>query len=94
MKITPEKIFQFIQGNIKLLGDKLNVLPAHEREQVIYRSVICKDDCMKAGKCKYCGCSVPGKLYVTKSCNKGERFPDMMPANEWSKYKTDNNIVI
>jgi hypothetical protein len=86
------KIFEFIEGNLKMLGDKLNLLPQHEKEQVIFRANICTD-CMKNKKCKYCGCSVPGKLYVKKSCNKGERFPDMMDIELWEKYKIDNNIL-
>ena len=48
MKITPKKIFQFIEGNLKLLGDRMHLLPAHEREQVFYRSEICKNDCMSS----------------------------------------------
>jgi hypothetical protein len=93
MKITPNKIYQFIQGNLKMLGDKLNMLPEHEKEQVLIRASICTD-CMEKKKCKYCGCSVPGKLYVKQSCNKGERFPDMMDAKAWEQYKIDNNIEI
>ncbi len=94
MKITPKKIFQFIEGNLKLLGDRMHLLPAHEREQVFYRSEICKNDCMIYEYCNYCGCSVPGKLYVKESCNGGERFPDLMGAKEWEKYKKKNNIKI
>ena len=88
------KVLQFIEGNLKMLGDKLNLLPIYEKEQVLYRSEICKNDCMKKGKCIYCGCSVPGKLYVKKSCNKGKRFPDMMSVEDWNKFKIDNNITI
>jgi hypothetical protein len=49
---------------------------------------------MKKGKCAYCGCKVPGKLYVKKSCNKGERFPDLMSTELWEKFKKNNNITI
>lgn len=94
MKITPKKIFQFIEGNLKMLGDHMHLLPKHEREQVLYRSEICKEDCMTLGYCVYCGCNIPGKLYVTESCNLGERFPDMMSAEEWEKYKLENSIEI
>lgn len=92
--ITPTRIFQFIEGNIKLLGDRLGKLPHHTKEQVLYRSEICKNDCMKRGYCVNCGCKVPGKLYVNKSCNKGKRFPDLMNESKWKKYKKDNNIEI
>lgn len=94
MKITPTKILQFIEGNIKMLGDKFHLLAQHEKEQVAYRSQICKDECMKLGYCVYCGCNLPGKLYVTQSCNDGERFPDLMSHTEWKKFKSDNNIIL
>lgn len=92
--ITPKKIFQFIEGNLKMLGDRLDILPQHEREQVFYRSQICKDDCMQRGYCVYCGCDVPGKMYVKESCNGGERFPNLMNASEWEEYKKKNNIEV
>ena len=94
MKITPRKIFHFLEGNLKMLGDYLHILPKHEREQVLYRSEVCRNDCMQYGYCKYCGCSVPGKLYVKESCNGGERFPDLMTEEEWEKFKVENNIEI
>jgi hypothetical protein len=92
--LTPKNILYFIEGNLKMLGDKINLLPKHKKEQVLYRSQICEDDCMKLKSCKYCGCAVPGKLYVNKSCNNGERFPDMMNLDEWEIYKKENNITI
>jgi hypothetical protein len=92
--ITPTKIYQFIEGNLKLLGDQLNLLPNHEKEQVLYRSEICKNDCVKFEYCIMCGCNLPGKFYVSKSCNNGTRFPDLMNKSEWEKYKLDNNIKI
>ena len=94
MKITPKKILQFIEGNLKMLGDQFDILPHHEKEQVLYRMDICKDDCVKQGYCKYCGCSVPGKMYVNQSCNGGERFPDLMTKDAWQKYKEEHNIII
>ena len=92
--ITPNKIFQFIEGNLKMLGDQFDLIPSYQRKQVLYRSQICKDDCMKHGYCIECGCSVPGKLYVNKSCNGGTRFPDLMSKVEWEKYKAENGIIV
>ena len=88
------KVLQFIEGNTKMLGDVFNLIPEHQREQVLYRMDICKDDCVPQGRCIKCGCSVPGKLYVSKSCNNGERFPDMMDEKEWNVFKQINNITI
>lgn len=92
--ITPKKILQFFEGNLKMLGDQLHLLSEHEKEQVLYRLDVCKDDCVKYGYCINCGCSVPGKLYVKESCNAGSRFPDLMNKEDWEKYKTENNIII
>jgi hypothetical protein len=88
------KVLQFFEGNLKMLGDNFNLLTQHQKEQILYRLEICKSDCVINKKCVYCGCSVPGKLYVKKSCNNGERFPDIMEQEEWEKFKKDNNIKI
>jgi hypothetical protein len=94
MKITPKKVMQFIEGNLKMLGDQLHLLPEHEKEQVMYRAAICKEECLTLGYCVYCGCDVPGKLYVRESCNGGERFPNIMPKQEWEEYKKEKEITI
>lgn len=91
-RITIKNVLQFIEGNAKMFGDYIDVLPYHEKEQVLYRSWVCRDDCMKVGYCKNCGCSVPGKLYVKHSCNDGELFPDMLNAAAWEEYKEEKNI--
>lgn len=93
-QINIKNIKQFIEGNLNLLGDRINILPNYMKEQVIWRMNICKDDCVIQGKCKYCGCSVPGKLYVNSSCNGSERFPDLMSEQDWEIYKMENNIKI
>lgn len=92
MKITLKNIKHYIEGNIKMLGDKMHLLPEHEKEQVAYRAMICKDECVRLEYCVYCGCDIPGKLYVKESCNGGERFPDLMNRDSWEKYKLDNGI--
>lgn len=92
--ITPKKVLQFIEGNLKMLGDELGMLPKHQQEQMLYRSQICESDCMKLGYCIYCGCDVPGKMYVKESCNGGDRFPDLMNLSDWENFKSENNIEI
>ena len=92
MRITLKNIKHYIEGNIKMLGDKMRLLPEHEKEQVAYRAMICKDECVRLEYCVYCGCDIPGKLYVKESCNGGERFPDLMNKDNWEKYKLDNGI--
>jgi hypothetical protein len=93
-EITFKNILQFIEGNVNKITDDLKLYPKWKKEQVIWRLSLCKDDCLKIGKCKYCGCSTPGKLYVNKSCNKGDRFPDMMNEEEWNEFKIKNNLII
>jgi hypothetical protein len=93
MKITSKNIKAFIQGNLRMLGDKFNALDEHLKEQVAYRASMCSKSCLEdnGGKCIKCGCSVPGKWYATASCNP-EKFPDLMNQEEWSKYKEANNV--
>jgi hypothetical protein len=93
-EINLKNISQFIEGNVNMLSDRFNLLPNHKREQVSWRLEVCKDDCVIEGICKYCGCSVPGKLYVDKSCNNGKRFPDMMDEIEWEDFRKKNNLTI
>ncbi len=85
-------IGSFIEGNAKYFYDNLIGLPEHIKEQVIWRLSKCEDDCVKTGKCKVCGCPTHKKVFVTESCNNGERFPNMMNKEEWENYKKENNI--
>ncbi len=91
-KITIKNIKSFLEGNFQLGLEQLNLQSQHIQEQIAYRRLLCKDDCMIAGKCKYCGCEVLGKTSVKESCNKNERFPDLMGKLEWDKYKETNDI--
>ncbi len=90
--LTPNKIYHYLQGNIRLFYEQYNLLPTHLKEQVNYRASICKESCLQYGKCQRCGCDLPGKFYVTESCNRGEKFPDLMSEEEWSIYKKENDI--
>lgn len=91
--LTPENIKAYLQGNIRLLLDeKFNTLAPHLKEQVAYRAFMCKDSCMLEGVCQTCGCELPGKLYVTRSCNKGEKFPDLMDEEDWNNFKIENKV--
>jgi hypothetical protein len=94
MKITLKKIGQYLEGNLKMFGDKIYLLSDHEKEQVAYRALVCKDECVKLGYCVYCGCDLPGKFYVKESCNSGERFPNLMNKSDWEKFKLDNKIIL
>lgn len=86
MQITKKKINDYIEGNINKTLHALELLEETIEEQVEYRKTFCKD-CEEQGKCVYCKCSYPGRLYSTSSCNYGERFPDLMNKEEWDEFK-------
>jgi hypothetical protein len=90
-KITISNIASFIEGTSKEAYDKLIGLPVHIQEQVAYRHEKCKDDCIPQGGCIHCGCNPIGKHFVNKSCNNGERFPDLMDKEAWDLYKIEVN---
>jgi hypothetical protein len=91
-KITLKNIKQFLEGNIQMHLDGLGLQPEYYKEQIAYRMLTCQD-CLKKNKCHYCGCDVPGKLYVKESCNDGKRFPNLMNENDWNEYKKRNKIL-
>lgn len=87
-KLTLSNIKSYLQGNFRYyIG-----APKHIQEQYKYRLSLCKDDCIKEGKCKYCGCPPDKKALVDESCNDGERFPDLLGKDEWKWFKEDNKI--
>lgn len=88
------KVISFLEGNLKMLGDKFNLLPEYKKEQILYRLEVCKDSCVPTGKCKECGCSLPGKMYNRSSCNLGKKFPDLMSLDNWNKFKKEKKITI
>ena len=93
MKITLKNIFNFIQGNARMIGHNFYFLPEYKQEQILYRLDICKETCVKKRSCEVCGCRVPGRLYSTKSCNGGDKFPDLMLKSDWEKFKKENNLT-
>jgi len=99
-QITPKNIKAFIEGYTKLIYDEVVGLPYHLQEQILYRQSKCKS-CIDVGHetegpghCERCGCSIPGKWYVTKSCNNGDKFPDLMDDLAWEQFKKDNDIEL
>lgn len=89
-EVNLTNIKAFISGMSRKHYNDLIGLPEYMQEQVAYRKSKCPD-CAEAGECKVCGCSVPGKWFVTKSCNNGERFPDLMSKKEWEEFKVKGN---
>lgn len=85
--LTFKNIASFIEGYSKWWLDHFRVLPAHEKEQILYRASKCPSSCSKEGKCHYCSCDYPQKLFVTNSCNKGLDLPPLMDKQSWEEYK-------
>ncbi len=92
-KLTINNIREYIEGNLNMLKDEFFGKPYYFKEQIIYRQSKCTD-CYRLGKCLTCGCELPGKHYVVKSCNNGLRFPDLMNEEDWNEYKKANGIKI
>ena len=93
-KITWNNIKDFLAGNYRYYYDKNIGYPKYMQEQFIYRLEQCKTSCVPFEKCEVCECPPKKKVYVTKSCNKGKKFPDLMEEGEWEQFKRNNNIVI
>jgi hypothetical protein len=91
-KITLKNIISYIEGNTQRALEHIHMQPEHIKEQIAYRRLLCNDDCAVEGKCKYCGCEFYGKTSVQESCNKEERFPNLMNKLDWDKYKKDHDI--
>ena len=97
--VTISNVRAFFEGYAKMFYEMLIGLPEHTKEQVLYRESKCQDCWVEGHKdrgpetCKYCGCSIPGKWFVQVSCNKGERFPDLMGKEEWEKFKEENDVI-
>lgn len=80
--INPVRWFAFVQGNaFKIL------VPFHIVEQIVYRSVVCKE-CNQKGKCVGpCGCKTPALFYsYYLSCSEG-RWGPFLNRKNWKAYK-------
>lgn len=100
-QITPSNIKAFVEGYSKLFYNKIVGLPHYMQEQVLYRKSKCQKSCVEVGHkesgpnhCERCGCSVPGKWFVTESCNGGDKFPDLMGEEKWKTFKKHNDIKL
>lgn len=92
--VNLKQVKSFIQGNYRYFRNKLQGSPKYIQEQVYYRLKQCENDCLIVNKCRHCTCPPKRKAWSNESCNDGERFPDLMNADAWNKFKKDNNINI
>ena len=92
-KINIKNIKSFIKGHYNLYLDQLGLYPKYKQEQILYRISLC-GDCVEKKGCQHCGCPPHKKVYDERSCNGGDRYPDMMSEVKWDKFKLDNKIGI
>jgi len=108
-KINLKNIWKFITGWIryilykattskylKKIGADIHLLPEHQIEQFKWRiqQVTQKSPkCLEDGKCVICGCETPQLQMASPKCE-GNCYPDMMDADAWKKYKSENQIKI
>lgn len=93
-KITLNNIKSFIEGNLQYYKDKFLSSPRYLQEQYHYRLYVCRKDCIPDNSCVVCTCPPIKKAWVSKSCNKGKRFPDLMDKPSWEEYKKQHDIDI
>lgn len=60
-------------------------------EQVLYRSILCRD-CLIAGSCTHCGCTVPENMFSAINYCSDEKWGPMKPYGSWEDFKNKNNI--
>ncbi len=91
--ITPTNIKNFIEGTTKHFIEDIGFysLPTHEKQQMIYRSITCKD-CTLNGSCLVCHCNTPEVYYSGKACS-GGHYPALMNKSDWEVFKLTNNIT-
>lgn len=89
-KIRFKDIYNYLEGNARMVLTKFGKSPSHIQQQVEYRLSKCQKDCVIVGRCKECTCPLPNRAFTTASCNK-DRFPDLMDAESWEEFKKENN---
>jgi hypothetical protein len=88
-KINLKNIKAYLQGNTRSLLRSVfpDALPDHIEEQFAWRCEMAKE-CLKAGKCKVCGCSTPELFLASKACeNNPPCYPEMMDKETWDKFE-------
>jgi hypothetical protein len=89
-KIRFKDVYNYLEGNARMVLAKFNRTPVHIQEQVEYRLEQCKDDCFIVGRCKECSCPLPNRAFTTETCN-NKRFPDLMDPEAWEEFKKKMN---
>lgn len=92
-KINSENVGNFISGNWRMFLNTIGKGEPHIAEQVAYRKMKCPE-CFEKGHCLgNCGCSVPGRWFVSSTCNP-DKFGDLLSKKDWTTFKQENGITI
>jgi hypothetical protein len=78
----------FIEGNYRFFNFKNN--PEHINEQAFYRAAKCQD-CLKAGKCRHCGCTTPNMFFSPNKIDALNKWGVMLDEEGWKKFKNSDN---
>lgn len=87
--VNPVKWWSYIKGTVYGIFLKPHIL-----EQVLIRQLNC-EECVLAGKCVDCGCSMPAKTYdMDARCSLDKWGPVDKKAKEWNQRKKDYKIKL
>lgn len=83
----------FLQGHIRALKEKYDLLPQHTLEQAAWRLTLANKACINADQCQACGCfPMSDKVLEDRPCEEN-CYPEMMGEKEWEAFKNKNNII-
>ena len=94
-QITKNNIYNYLDGNGKMILNKLGLSQPHIKEQVIHRLhevAVKSPECLNEN-CIVCGCETRSKVWEDRGCT-GGCYPAMKDAEAWQQYKETNNIEI
>lgn len=91
MKNILSDIRNFVQGNFRFLYHEHNA--PHINEQAEWRAFKCQD-CLKAGKCRHCGCKTPNMFYAPNKIDSAGKWGRMLSQVEWEQFKKSDGEYI
>lgn len=75
----------------KLEGEDTKLEEVHVIEQYMFRLLQCPQ-CVKAGACQHCGCSIPEKMWVRHDHCSNYQWGPFMTKENWEKHKQTYNL--
>jgi zinc D-Ala-D-Ala carboxypeptidase len=82
MKVTPQNVTNYLQGNLKHLSSQYFDLPIHEAQQIALRAYLCKP-CLNNGKCLICSCKTPEMFYAPNKLDSAGKFAQFLNKDQW-----------